>query len=99
MPLWRIVSDTQGAILKDGLTDACSYLFHVAELMIQKTYIFSKSLLYTWKANNKNKWISQFDYSDTFETMKNRAIKIIDVAQGKYDDLPNKRDSDDNSDP
>ncbi|SAM02265.1 hypothetical protein [Absidia glauca] len=69
------------------------------ELMIEKTYSFSKSLLDTWKANNKNKWISQFDYSDTFETMKNRAIKIIDVAQGKYDDLPNKRDPDDNSDP
>ncbi|CAO3593200.1 unnamed protein product [Absidia cylindrospora] len=76
-----------------------------AELLVKKTHDFSKGLVHTWQNNNSNstnKWINDFDYSGTFQIMKDRAVKMMDVAKGKYDNdadnlkkkSPNQQDSD-----
>ncbi|KAI8336519.1 hypothetical protein BC941DRAFT_471060 [Chlamydoabsidia padenii] len=69
-----------------NLGDRAETVLDNTKLMVRKTFDFSKSLLHTWCVNNKNKWISDFDYTGTFYTMKSRAIKMMDVARGRYDD-------------
>ncbi|ORZ15190.1 hypothetical protein BCR42DRAFT_416585, partial [Absidia repens] len=74
-----------------------------AELLVKKTHDFSKGLVHTWQNNNSNstnKWINGFDYSGTFRIMKDRAVKMVDVARGKYDNDPDnlKKESPDQQD-
>ncbi|KAI8078704.1 uncharacterized protein BX664DRAFT_342517 [Halteromyces radiatus] len=68
------------------------FYLYIAEWMLKKTHQLSKQLINTWQTKHStfyNKWIGDFNYSDTIFIVKDRASKMMDVARGKYDDHDN----------
>ncbi|KAI8335349.1 hypothetical protein BC941DRAFT_471994 [Chlamydoabsidia padenii] len=78
-----------------NIGDKAEAVLENAEITVKKAHQYSQDLYGRWQNN------IGFDYSGTLHIMKDRAMKMMDVARGKYDDIkkPPKDSTKDNDKP